>query len=263
MKKTILLLFLLSSAFYGLAQTPGVKWIKYVRTYTDEEGFYDLKPISDGGFIGVGADSIFGYNRNKLLLKMDGTQPFLARLDSAGNTVWARTNFGYNSSLTSVVQADDGGFTAAGFDWEPVPPYDTSRFHIMKYNPTGNLVWEKFYGGSLEDGAYSIANTSSGGYVAAGFTKSNDGDVSGNHSPGSADVWLMKLDAGGNFIWKKCFGGGGHDTAFAVIQTPDKGFVVAGSSTSNNGDLTGNFGLTDAWLFKTDSLGNLVWQKNF
>ena len=144
-----------------------------------------------------------------------------------------------------------------------VPPYDTLRIQIVKYNSSGNFLWQKFYGGSNEDVGYSIIKTGNSGYLVAGFTESNNGDVTGNHSTGVADVWLIKTNTNGDIVWKKCFGGSGHDTAFAAVQTIDNGFVIVGSSNSNNGDLTGNNGLSDAWIFKIDSLGNLQWQRNF
>src|SRR4030095_8958458 len=162
----------------------------------------------------------------------------------------------------SVALSPDGGYVAAGLKVKNIP-LDSSNFFIIKYNAAGTIVWQKEYGGTRCESANCIVRTSSDVYAIAGYTSSNDGDVTGNHSPNLSDVWLMKTDESGNIIWKKCFGGSAADTAYAVIQTPDKGFIVAASSASSNGNLTGNNGLTDAWLFKTDSLGNLLWQKNF
>jgi uncharacterized repeat protein (TIGR01451 family) len=137
-----------------------------------------------------------------------------------------------------------------------------SDFLVCAFNNGGVKQWENKFGGTGIDRAYSIQATSDGGYIMAGFTTSNDGSVTGNHSPGVADVWLLKLDGARNIQWQKCFGGAGADTAYAVLETPDNGFIVAGVSSSSGGDLTGNNGLSDAWVFRTDNAGNLIWQKN-
>ena len=81
-----------------------------------------------------------------------------------------------------------------------------------------------------------------GGYILAGSTGSNDGDVSGNH--GGSDVWVMKMDANGNLQWQKTFGGSDNENAISIVQTTDGGyFVLASTQSPNNGDVTGNHGL--------------------
>src|SRR4030095_3277066 len=258
----ILLFFFLSA--YSFAQTPGVKWSKYIQKSIYSQGFYDAKATSDNGYIIVGSDTDFSFNKIQIVKKVWGNQSWIVKLDNNGNTIWNKNiPAGYHSGLTSVVQASDGGFVATGFDQQLSPPYDTSRFQILKYSSSGNLLWQKFYGGSFEDVGYNIIKTGNSGYLLSGYTESNDGNVTGNHTTGVADAWLVKTDTNGDIVWKKCFGGTGGDTAFAAVQTIDKGFVIVGSSNSNNGDLTGNNGLSDAWIFKIDSLGNLQWQRNY
>ena len=125
------------------------------------------------------------------------------------------------------------------------------------------MLFEKYYGGFNDDRGYKIQSTSDGGSVVAGMAASSNGHVVGNHSPGLADFWVVKLNSSGDLQWSKCYGGSARDTAFSIVQTPDNGFVIAGSSTSNNGDLTGNNGGTDGWIVRVDSLGNILWQKNY
>ncbi|RCR70529.1 hypothetical protein [Larkinella punicea] len=121
------------------------------------------------------------------------------------------------------------------------------------------MDWQKTLGGTDLDYSRAIKPTSDGGYVVAGETKSNDGNVSGNH--GDNDVWVVKLNGFGNMVWQKALGGTGYDFASAVIPTPDKGFVVAASTFSNNGDVSGNHGESDFWVVKLNSAGGIVWQK--
>ena len=264
MRKVLPVFFLLLISTIVSAQIPGVHWSKYINN-SFGGFFYDIKSTTDNGYIGVGNDSSGGYDRYYILRKFYGAKAWIVKMDSAGNVQWQKSIRGDGSGIhyQSVALSFDGGYVAAGLKVRNSPFIDSSNFYIIKYNAAGTIVWEKEYGGTRCESANSIVPTSSGGYAIAGYTSSNDGDVTGNHSPNVSDVWLMKTDASGNIIWKKCFGGSAADTAYAVIQTPDKGFVVAASSASANGNLTGNNGLTDAWLFKTDSLGNLLWQKNF
>ena len=102
--------------------------------------------------------------------------------------------------------------------------------------------------GGDDDVAYSVAVTPDGGYIVAGYTESNSGDVSGNH--GSIDFWVVKLDGEGNIVWQKCLGGSGDDYADSVAVMPDGGYIVAGYTESNNGDVSGNHGEDDFWIVK-------------
>lgn len=93
----------------------------------------------------------------------------------------------------------------------------------------------------------------------AGYTNSNDGNVSGNHGTNTYDFWVVKLDNSGNLLWQKCFGGSGDDKAYSIKQTFDGGYIVAGKNNSVDGNVTNNKGATDAWVIKLDSNGNLQW----
>ena len=122
-----------------------------------------------------------------------------------------------------------------------------------------NIQWQKALGGSNNDGAYSIQQTSDGGYIMAGVTLSNDGDVSGNHS--SNDVWAVKLSSTGIIQWQKALGGLESDEAFTIQQTADEGYIIAGVTFSNDGDVSGNHGGADAWVVKLSATGEIQWQK--
>jgi hypothetical protein len=79
------------------------------------------------------------------------------------------------------------------------------------------MQWQKSLGGSHDDQAYSIQQTSDGGYIVAGLSSSNDGDVSGNH--GGVDYWIVKLDRDGNLEWENSLGGSLDDYAQSIDQT--------------------------------------------
>ena len=151
----------------------------------------------------------------------------------------------------------DGGFIVAGsslsFDGDVIGHHGDSAnfindYWIVKLDIFGNIEWAKALGGSNGNFAYSIEQTYDRGYIVAGRLESNDGDVSGNH--GCWDYWIVKLDNAGIIQWQKSLGGSGNDQAYSIQQTIDGGYIVAGSSDSKDGDVTGNHGGGDYWIVK-------------
>jgi hypothetical protein len=99
------------------------------------------------------------------------------------------------------------------------------------------------------------------GYIVVCSSNSTDGDVTGNH--GGYDVWILKLSATGAMEWERSYGGSGTDYADAIQQTSDSGYIVAGSSNSTDGDVTGSHGGYDYWILKLSSAGAIEWQNTF
>jgi uncharacterized delta-60 repeat protein len=165
---------------------------------------------------------------------------------------------------TSIQPTPDGGYIVAGTTWSidgDVPGnHGGDDVWVVKLSSTGNLQWQKAFGGTNYEQAYSIQTTPDGGYIVAGNATSNNGDVTGNH--GGSDTWVVKISSTGSLQWQKCLGGTGNDEARSVQLTPDGGYIMAGSTQSNNGDVTGNNGNSDAWVVKLSATGSLDWQKN-
>ncbi len=134
----------------------------------------------------------------------------------------------------------------------------------------GNIEWQRCLGGTQNDGAYYIDLTSDGGYILAGFTCSNNDDVSGWHTGydyygvPESDFWVVKLNASGEISWQKCLGGSQDDIAFEIHQTNDGGYIVAGYTYSEDGDVfTGRHEpwIADYWVVKLSSTGNIIWER--
>jgi gliding motility-associated-like protein len=135
---------------------------------------------------------------------------------------------------------------------------------VVKYSSAGAVEWKKSYGGSMEDGAKSIINTTDGGYLFVGYTHSNDGDIlaDGNNSLYNSDVWVVKINNAGVIQWQKTFGGAAPDQANALSATADGGFVFAGVTQSTDGDVSGlHSSQADAWVVRLTATGNILWQR--
>jgi uncharacterized delta-60 repeat protein len=153
-----------------------------------------------------------------------------------------------DESAHSIRQTSDGGYIAAGY---------TSSFGaggqdlwVLKLNPDGTIAWQKSYGGSADERARSIQQTSDGGYIVAGPAASF-GLV------GEVDVWALKLDSDGTIAWQKTYGGNGWDEASSIQQTSDGGYIVAGTTGSFGG------GVADFWVLKLNPDGAIAWQKTY
>lgn len=226
---------------------------------------------NDGGYIIAGYSTVADGDVTHYYGSHD---IWIVKLDGAGNKVWTK-NLGTtgDEQAFSIQQTSDGGYIIGGtysnINDTPVAGYN---MRLIKTNATGDIQWQKSLGGSADEVAYSVQQTADGGYILAGSTQSkNDGDVTGNHlywNSGewaylaSKDAWIVKLNSAGTLEWQKCLGGTGEDTAYSVQQTTDGGYILAGSSNSTNGDVTGNHGNHDFWIAKLNANGTLTWQKS-
>ncbi len=111
------------------------------------------------------------------------------------------------------------------------------------------LTWDKTYGGSEDDSAFSLIQTTDGGYAVAGYTESK--------GAGKYDGWIIKLDSQGNMVWDKTYGGSEDEWLHSLIQTTDGGYAGAGFTSSKGS------GIADFWIIKLDSQGNMVWDRTY
>ena len=190
---------------------------------------------------------------------------FLITAQTVPAIQWQKSLGGTNrETAKSVQQTIDGGYIVAGYsasnDDDVSGNHGGYDYWIVKLNNSGNIQWQKSLGGGQFDYAESVQQTADEGYIIAGYSESNDGDVSGNH--GDYDFWVVKLDNNGNIQWQKSLGGSSVDFAKSIQQTADGGYIVAGYSLSNDGDVTGHHNHYDYWIVKLDSSGNIQWQKS-
>lgn len=192
-----------------------------------------------------------------------GGDYWVLKLNSTGDIEWSKY-FGGNATDTpeGIVQTDDNGFIiAGGSDSEDTDISNNNGsydFWVVRISASGNLVWEKSFGGDQIDEARAIVKSGDGNYIIAGDTRSNDNDISNNN--GAADLWLIKISPNGDLLWEKTIGGTSFDVARAIVKSQDNGFLLAGSSRSDDIDVSENNGQNDAWVLKVDANGNLQWE---
>jgi len=130
---------------------------------------------------------------------------------------------------------------------------------LIRTDNSGNIIWEKTYGGSSGDGFRRIFPDNSGNYILVGGSGSSDGDISNDPYPDSEDFWIVKIDIDGNIIWDKIVGGSFGDIIWNGSPTLDGGVVAVGWTYSNDGDVSVHYGGADTWAVKISSEGELEW----
>ncbi|MBO9563688.1 MAG: hypothetical protein J7621_12980 [Niastella sp.] len=164
----------------------------------------------------------------------------------------------------TVKQTPDGGYIVAGYTNTQNITRDykgRKDVYVVKTDTGGTIQWQKVLGGAMDEEINALALANDGGYILAGYTTSNDGDVTYNHL--GSDCWVIKLNQQGDVEWQKTYGGKGNEEANAIIPTNDGGYMMAGASTSKDGDLTSNRGGKDCWVVKLNNQGNIIWQKSY
>ena len=131
---------------------------------------------------------------------------------------------------------------------------DSTDAWMVKLSADGDIIWQRSFGGTKEDYFKSVIATSDNNYLCIGYTRSTNGDVTGNH--GTGDAWIVKVDDAGNIIWSKCYGGSQNDMAVQGVKTIDDNYAIIGSSGSGDG----NAQCAGGWVFKIDNSGNILWQ---
>ena len=227
---------------------------------TGEDQPYSIRLTSDGGYVVAGHSA----SKDGDVTGNHGIDDiWVVKLTPDGSLMWQKSLGGTGRDwANSIQQTSDGGYVVAGEstsnNGDVTGNHDSRDMWVVKLAQDGALQWQRSLGGTDDDSAKSIQQTSDGGYVVVGYSASKDGDVTGNH--GNVDMWVVKLAPDGSLLWQKSLGGTGDDGAIGIQQTSDGGYVVAGYSASNDGDVTGNHGGWDIWVVKLAQDGSLMWQ---
>jgi len=233
---TVLLgLFLVSTA---IADPGDTLW---TRTYggSASDVSYTTEETTDGGYIIAGATKSFGAGDWDF---------YLLKIDTNGDTLWTRTYGGSAADWGhSVQQTTDGGYILAGITMS----FGAGAFdvYLVKTDTNGDTLWTSTYGGSADDRAYCVQQTSDGGYIIAGETFS--------FGAGYSDAYLLKTDSYGDTLWTRTYGGSFDDMGYSVQETSDGGYILVGATMSFGA------GIFDFYLVKTDANGDTLWTRTY
>jgi len=255
-----------------------IQWEKSFGFSGSDQAF-DVMQTSDGGYFTTGFLDITASGGQGNLGRPTTTggglispehgvgEYWCHKLDANGNTIWSRYFGGTNNDRSyATLETDDNNFILAGSsesdDFDITNSQGSYDFWVVKMSNTGDLIWQKSYGGSGIDIGYDIAKTNDGNYIVVGDTRSSDGNIS--NLKGSADFWVIKInDTDGALLWERTYGGTDFESARGITPLQDGGYAIVGSAKSDNVDLTSNYGQNDFWVIKISETGNIIWEKNF
>ena len=260
MKKLLAILITINC----FAQAPTIEWQKSFGG-SDLDNGANIKQTNDGGYIAVGATK----SNDAILLQGNyhgSFDVYVIKMNDAGTIEWQKTIGGSGYEVgTSVIQTQDNGYIISGYtssnDGDFTLNHGLFDCFVVKLDVLGNIIWQKTYGGSQNDESFALIQTNEGGYLMAGTSQSNDGQVAQNK--GVLDGWIVKLDASGSIEWEKTYGGTNTEYINSILQIADNDYVFVGHTYSNDGDVTQNQGNCDAWIVKINAIGTIEWQKTY
>lgn len=171
------------------------------------------------------------------------TQDFLSTMSTTLDRQIVLSGSAIQKSKLSGVSSSSTVSTNVGYD-----------YRLLKLSQDGNILWDKYFGGSRHDYLVSSTTTIEGGFLLAGTSYSNKSLDKRDNNIGGSDVWLIRLNEDGEELWQKTLGTKNNDEAAAVVQSIDEGFFVAGNINSNKN----LFGSKDVFISKLDATGKLT-----
>ena len=226
---------------------------------------------TDGGYAVLGhAQSMNGDVTNK---SNESYDYWVLKFDTTNQLQWQKTYGGSDDDRGSdLIQTSDGGYAVIGKsksdDLDVSENAGFDDFWVSKLDSSGSISWEYTFGFAGSDTPYSIIQTNDNGYLLSGVldvsASNGQGDrnsIGSRHAGG--DYWVIKLNANGVKQWSNYYGGSFTDTAYDAIQTEDDGYIIIGSSDSDDVDISNPRGSYDFWVIKISDTGTLVWEKSF
>ena len=240
-------------------------WSRCLGGSSEDFGFRCVE-ASDGSIVVVG---ITASSDGDVTVNQGNQDLWIIKLSQAGNIIWQRTYGGSGSEPSGQIEETaDGGFiincitSSVDGDVSGSMAGGNQDHWVLKISSTGNLEWNQALGGTEAEAAFRLLQLSDGGFLLAfAYTSSNDGDVTNFH--GVDDAWLVKLSATGTIVWTRTIGGSGSDTGNEVVELPNGDILLAGSTESNDVDITLNQGGRDGMLAKLNSAGDILWVRTY
>jgi PKD repeat protein len=227
-----------------------------------------IQQTTDGGYI-LGGYSQSGVSGDKTEACQGNYDYWVVKLTTTSAIEWQNTIGGSGDDrLQSIQQTTDGGYILGGYSESGISGDKTKTsqgdadYWVVKIAATGTIEWQNTIGGSIEDYLLSIQQTTDGGYILGGYSRSGISGDKTEANQGSSDYWVVKLSATGTIQWQNTIGGSSNDYLQSIQQTTDGGYILGGYSNSNiSGDKTETSqGDSDYWVVKLTGTGTIEWQ---
>jgi hypothetical protein len=208
------------------------------RTYSINQGSeaYSLVETEDGGYLLVGS-TFQESDRDVLWLKTSAN----------GDSLWSQTfDVGHNDAALSITATSDGNYALTGLISDYQNYY--MDFLLQKVDPSGDIIWTRFYGTFDDDYAYDVIETDDHGFLIVGVGNNYQ------HCANGGFLWMVKTDVNGDSLWCRFHEGDLWSAAHSVIETMDGGYLIAGHRVIEETWMR-------AWLLKTDSNGDTTWTR--
>lgn len=214
---------------------------QWSQTYggTDSEWSKSVLEVSGGGFAITGHTESFGAGSFDV---------WVLWTSADGNLLWNSTYGGLLGDLGySMVEVSTGGFAITG-NTENFGA-SLSDLWLLRIDTAGNILWNRTYGGSSLEAGLSVIEVSTGGFAITGWTTS--------FGAGGADILLVRMDANGNLLWSRTYGGPNDEYGYSIVELSTGGFAITGDTNSFGA------GASDVWLLRTNADGNLLWNRTY
>lgn len=223
-----------------------------------------VSETTDGSYFAVGSskssDGDFTNNHG-------GVDIWAAWLDKDGKVTQMKQYGGSkDEEVGTGFQRPDGDYILSGYtsssDGNVTGIHGGNDVWLLRISPTGEVLWEKTFGGSRNENADRSSLMSDGGYVLTGSGSSDDAGFSGYHA--GTDMLVIRTDSEGNPLWQRYYGGSRSDWGHSICETSDGNIFVAGATSSDDGDVTHHYGATntsDLWALLLSPDGTILWQK--
>lgn len=228
----------------SVSVVPNIEIWSRAYTVVDNASAKSVRQTLDGGYIFAGTMDIEP-PQPEIYADPDNYELWITKLNPDGSVDWSKTIGDYNGdSASDIIQTSDGGYVVTG---NLDPSSDTNvldMLWVLRLDSQGNQLWSKYYDRGRGE---KIIQTADGGFAVAGTYVNN-----------STYGWVLKLDAQGDIEWERKIGI--HNAGFTEIQqTPDLGYIVAGTRSSESSFEPTN--IKEIWLVKFDPTGSTSWQK--
>lgn len=254
-----------------VSNTGAIVWAKTFGGSKDDVATSIVKTLNNEYLIlgtsqSTDGDAIFnGVNGGLILIRLKENGDFVSKRLFAGGNSNSGVSFQQVNSFSkpTIKILADGQFIVGATRSIGVNPFSGYDFYVAKLSTFGDTLWEKTFGGGLEDYMNDIIQTSDGGYLMVGGTLSLERDITGA-GQGFLDFLVIKIDGTGRQLWEKGFGGNNYDVAFSALENSSKtGFYIAGESSSINGQIGNSLGEKDGIILRIDKNGILQNKNHF